>query len=175
MGSSEDSGPLGHPSSMSNDRTVSEPMSLGTETDGPSPGITIDVPKRPRLPKRSTTRGDSTKRLGEALRLARAREEQETLLGDNEEADDDGCYPPRKSDEPRAPNPHSTLPIYTTIHKIRRLVIASIGMLGLSSCSDKEWEADAVRRRPIFSRTTQVPAHERRRHQAFGRTSIRPG
>ena len=44
-----------------------------------------------------------------------------------EAQDDDGCYPPRRQDEPRVPNPHASLPIYTTIHKIRRLIIASIG------------------------------------------------
>ncbi len=82
---------------------------------------------RPGLPTRNTFKGNSTKNMQEALRLARRREEQETLLGEHEEADDDGCYPPRKNDDPRAPNPHSELPVYTTIHKIRRLVIASIG------------------------------------------------
>ncbi len=30
----------------------------------------------------------------------------DALLGEEEEADDDGCYPPRINDEPRAPNPH---------------------------------------------------------------------
>ncbi|EMD00057.1 hypothetical protein BAUCODRAFT_41421, partial [Baudoinia panamericana UAMH 10762] len=69
---------------------------------------------------------ESSKSISEAIRLARSREEQETLLGDEEQADDDGCYPPRKTDAPRTPNPHSSLPVYTTIHKIRRLIIASI-------------------------------------------------
>ncbi|KAK3706807.1 hypothetical protein LTR37_012486 [Vermiconidia calcicola] len=88
--------------------------------------IRLEAPKRPELLKRHTTRGESTKSVSEALRLARSREEQETLLGEGEEADDDGCYPPRESEEPRAPNPHQSLPVYATIHKIRRLVIASI-------------------------------------------------
>lgn len=66
--------------------------------------------------------------------MERSREEQEALLGSDEEADDDGCYPPRVSDEPRAPNPHATLPVYATIHKIRRLVIASIGRHPNSRC-----------------------------------------
>ena len=65
--------------------------------------------------------------MSEAMRIARSREEQEELLDDEEQADDDGCYPPRKNDDPRAPNPHGWLPVYTTIHKIRRLVVASIG------------------------------------------------
>ncbi|KAK5125212.1 hypothetical protein LTR85_000888 [Meristemomyces frigidus] len=97
------------------------------QTDGANSGhITMEEPHRPQLFKRGTMRGESTKSISEALRLARSREEQETLLADEEQADDDGCYPPRKNDEPRVPNPHSWLPIYTTIHKIRRLVIASI-------------------------------------------------
>lgn len=89
--------------------------------------IRMESPVRPRLPKRNTNRGASTKSISEALRMARAREEQETLLGEHEEADDDGCYPPRKNSDPTVPNPHAELPVYTTIHKIRRLVIASIG------------------------------------------------
>ena len=105
-------------------------MPSSFESDGTaSPGhITIEPP-RPLLFKRNTVRGESTKSISEALRLARSREEQETLLGEGEEADDDGCYPPRKDDNPRAPNPHSQLPVYTTIHRIRRLVIAAIGTL----------------------------------------------
>ena len=84
-------------------------------------------PERPPLFKRNTMRNQSTKSLGEALRLARTREEQETLLGEEEMADDDGCYPPRMNDEPRAENPHRQLPVYTAIHRIRRLIMASIG------------------------------------------------
>ena len=80
--------------------------------------------------KRHSARNESRKSVSEALRLARSREEQDTLLGADEQADDDGCYPPRITDEPRVPNPHRFLPVYTTIHKIRRLVIASIGKLG---------------------------------------------
>jgi hypothetical protein len=89
----------------------------------------IKPPPRPSLPKRGTAaRGTASSRnITEAMRLARSREEQETLLGDEEQADDDGCYPPRQNDDPRKPNPHSALPVYTTIHKIRRLVLAAIG------------------------------------------------
>ena len=93
---------------------------------GNSGHIRLEAPKRPDLYSRNTLRGQSSKSVSEALRLARSREEQETLLGADEEADDDGCYPPRIDDQPRRPNPHSNLPIYATIHKIRRLVIASI-------------------------------------------------
>ncbi|KAF2857808.1 receptor-activated Ca2+-permeable cation channel [Piedraia hortae CBS 480.64] len=88
--------------------------------------IQIESPARPRLFQRHTMRADATRSLSEALRQAKRREEQETLLGEGEGADDDGCYPPRTSNAPRAPNPHRDLPIYLTIHKIRRLVLASI-------------------------------------------------
>lgn len=91
--------------------------------------IALSEPERPSLPGRLSKglRGESHRSISEAMRLARSREEQETLLDDEEQADDDGCYPPRKNDDPRAPNPHGWLPVYTTIHKIRRLVVASIG------------------------------------------------
>lgn len=96
-----------------------------------SPGqrVAYTEPERPSLPARLAAglRGESHRSMNEAMRLARSREEQETLLNDEEQADDDGCYPPRKNDDPRAPNPHGRLPVYTTIHKIRRLVVASIG------------------------------------------------
>lgn len=96
-----------------------------------SPGqrVAYTEPERPSLPARLAAglRGASHRSMNEAMRLARSREEQETLLDDAEQADDDGCYPPRKNDDPRAPNPHGRLPVYTTIHKIRRLVVASIG------------------------------------------------
>ncbi|SMR60454.1 unnamed protein product [Zymoseptoria tritici ST99CH_1A5] len=81
---------------------------------------------RPAMLTRKSLRGASTKSISEALRAARSREEQDTLLGDGVEADDDGCYPPRKNDDPRIPNPHRALPVYNTTHKIRRLIIASI-------------------------------------------------
>nr|POE96930.1 calcium channel yvc1 [Quercus suber] len=99
---------------------------LGSEADHEGGNITIAEPTRPRLPKRNTLRGESSKSVSEALRLARAREEQETLLGEDEEADDDGCYPPRQDDHGRMHNPHKMLPVYTTIHKIRRLILATI-------------------------------------------------
>lgn len=93
-------------------------------TPSASPGRT-----RPGLPSRDTLRGQSNRSISDAMRLARSREEQETLLGDEEQADDDGCFPPRENDDPWVPNPHAKLPVYTTIHRIRRLVIASIGQL----------------------------------------------
>lgn len=95
----------------------------------PNQSITLTEPVRPAFPARlrASARGESHRSISEAMRLARSREEQEELLDDEEQADDDGCYPPRKNDDPRAPNPHGWLPVYTTIHKIRRLIVASIG------------------------------------------------
>lgn len=95
----------------------------------PHQSITYNEPVRPAFPARlrASARGESHRSMSEAMRIARSREEQEELLDDEEQADDDGCYPPRKNDDPRAPNPHGWLPVYTTIHKIRRLVVASIG------------------------------------------------
>lgn len=60
---------------------------------------------------------ESSRSITEALRQARAREEQETLLGDDEQADDDGCYPPRRDDRPFVENPHAGLPVYMTIQR----------------------------------------------------------
>lgn len=130
MESSPAVSPAGRPMIFEYGRQVSDPATLDSEADGANSGhIQMAAePRRPHLFKRNTMRGESTKSISEALRLARSREEQETLLGEEEQADDDGCYPPRKNDDPRTPNPHQHLPIYTTIHKIRRLIIASIGM-----------------------------------------------
>jgi hypothetical protein len=102
--------------------------STGASTP-PRQHIALTEPTRPALPARltATARGESHRSMSDALRLARSRQEQEELLDDEEQADDDGCYPPRKNDDPRVPNPHGWLPVYTSIHKIRRLIVASIG------------------------------------------------
>ncbi|THX33612.1 receptor-activated Ca2+-permeable cation channel [Aureobasidium pullulans] len=93
--------------------------------------ITMTTPSpeqfRPSLPDRFSAREQSSRSISEAVRLAMSREEQQQLLDDDDEpADDDGCYPPRKDSIPWQPNPHRQLPVYTTIHRIRRLVIACI-------------------------------------------------
>ena len=126
--------PLRRPPWLGEERRESSRSTLEPDESasayGASPGnghIQMEEPVRPQLPKRNTSRNQSTRSISEALRLARSREEQETLLGEEEQADDDGCFPPRQNSDPRAPNPHSALPVYTTIHKIRRLIIASIG------------------------------------------------
>lgn len=54
--------------------------------------------------------------ISQALRAVRSREEQETLLGDDGEADDEGCVGLNSSTY-FTPNPHSKLPVYRTIHR----------------------------------------------------------
>ncbi|KAF2815051.1 uncharacterized protein BDZ99DRAFT_566953 [Mytilinidion resinicola] len=75
------------------------------------------------------THTSSHRSLSEALRAVRSREEQETLLGDGDEeiADPDGCL--RAYAGPQqvfVPDPHAGLPVYVSIHRIRRIVLASI-------------------------------------------------
>lgn len=113
-------------------RQYSDPPTIRVDDSdaGNSGHIRLDEPTRPSMFQRNTFRGQSSKSVSEALRQERSRQEQETLLGAEEQADDDGCYPPRISDAPRKPNPHKSLPVYATIHKIRRLVIATIGESG---------------------------------------------
>lgn len=68
--------------------------------------------------------------LSDALRLVRSREEQETLLGDDEVADPDGCL--REDGGRTGPrevftqDPHKDLRVYYTIQRIRRIVLATI-------------------------------------------------
>ncbi|KAF2869069.1 hypothetical protein BDV95DRAFT_499296 [Massariosphaeria phaeospora] len=69
--------------------------------------------------------------LSEALRFVRSREDQETLLSvDDVDARSDGCL--REDGEGAGPrelffaDPHSNLGVYVTIHRIRRLVLATI-------------------------------------------------
>ena len=114
-----------HESSAHADAITDSPGALTP----PRQHIALTEPLRPALPARltATARGESHRSMSEALRLARSRQEQEELLDDEEQADDDGCYPPRKNDDPRVPNPHGWLPVYTSIHKVRRLIVASIG------------------------------------------------
>ncbi|PNS21292.1 Calcium channel YVC1 [Sphaceloma murrayae] len=100
--------------------------SRGSRTRFGSNHVTMSTPNRGTLRRPNPEREQSSRSISEAMRMLRSSEEQETLLGDDELADDDGCFPPRKNDDPHAENPHANLPVYTTIHRIRRLVIASI-------------------------------------------------
>ncbi|KAF2760801.1 hypothetical protein EJ05DRAFT_461371 [Pseudovirgaria hyperparasitica] len=63
--------------------------------------------------------------LSDALRLMRTREEQDNLLGDDERVDTEEGHV-QGPEQIFCPNPHAELPVYTTLHRIRRLVMASI-------------------------------------------------
>lgn len=144
-------------------RAPTEPVETPNSDNNASPGhIHMTEPERPQLFKRNTFRGESHRSLRDAVRLERSREEQETLLGDTEQADDDGCYPPRKNDDPRIPNPHAWLPVYTTIHKVRRLVLASIGASLLRRPGARSPMTDEASRAPQMTRiawsSSRVPA-----------------
>jgi hypothetical protein len=73
---------------------------------------------------------ESQRTLSDALRAARSREEQETLMPDDDHAGSDGCFNGAgQAIGPReifAPYPHSQLQVYYNIHRIRRLVLAVI-------------------------------------------------
>lgn len=82
----------------------------------------------------SPLRRDSLRSFSFAIRAAKAREEQEALLRDQEEEEDPepGEFFPIHGrtwthNGPRAPNPHAHLPVYRTIHLIRKEVLACIG------------------------------------------------
>lgn len=73
---------------------------------------------------------ESQRTLSDALRAAKSREEQETLLPSDEHAGSDGCFngagEPVGPREQFAPYPHSALQVYYNIHRIRRLILAVI-------------------------------------------------
>lgn len=69
------------------------------------------------MPLRPTTSRNSS-RLSAALASLRAQEEQETLLGDDEErVDGDGGVTGNPDEEIFASDPHKDLPVYRTIHR----------------------------------------------------------
>jgi len=80
--------PAARPTFLEDARINSDPARSESDYDGASPGahITVEAPPRPALSRRTTVRGESVKSISEALRLARSREEQETLLGEHEQA-----------------------------------------------------------------------------------------
>ncbi|KAH8724652.1 hypothetical protein GQ44DRAFT_708546 [Phaeosphaeriaceae sp. PMI808] len=73
---------------------------------------------------------DSQRTLSDALRAAKSREEQETLLPDDAHAGSDGCFngagEPVGPQEVFAPYPHHGLQVYYNVHRIRRLILAVI-------------------------------------------------
>ncbi|KAH7394131.1 hypothetical protein DE146DRAFT_660829 [Phaeosphaeria sp. MPI-PUGE-AT-0046c] len=119
------------------------------QSDGSHDSATIhsngdDVsPKRRPSPSRKSSRHiefrkylkrphleESQRTLSDALRAAKSREEQETLLPDDEPAGSDGCFngagEPVGPREQFAPYTHSALQVYYNIHRIRRLILAVI-------------------------------------------------
>ncbi|KIW02915.1 hypothetical protein, variant 1 [Verruconis gallopava] len=70
-------------------------------------------------------RPDAHRTISDVLRQVREREEQENLLGDDENAnaDHEGCL---NLTESFVQNPYQQLPVYRNIHRIRRLMLASI-------------------------------------------------
>jgi hypothetical protein len=70
--------------------------------------------KRPHLMETQRT-------LSDALRSAKSREEQETLLPDEDYAGSDGCFDgqgdPMASRTAAAPDPHNNLKVYFNIHR----------------------------------------------------------
>jgi hypothetical protein len=118
------------PQQIPSPTSAPSPRSAPVEIDGKGNGQAtanrstghITIPRhlahRPHL---SEHRTESHRSLSEALRQQRSREEQETLLGDDEIADPDGCL---REDGgiggPRAifcPDPHAGLGVYVTIHR----------------------------------------------------------
>ncbi|KAF1946427.1 hypothetical protein EJ02DRAFT_367123 [Clathrospora elynae] len=100
-------------------------------------------PKRRPSPSRKTSRHiefrkylkrphliENQRTLSDALRSAKSREEQETLLPDDDQAGADGCFngqgEPMESRTAFAPEPHDNLKVYYNIHRIRRLILAVI-------------------------------------------------
>jgi hypothetical protein len=63
---------------------------------------------------RSMSRPEAHRTISQALRIAREREEQETLLGDEENIAPDSTLTRAHSYHE---NPHADLPVYKTIHR----------------------------------------------------------
>lgn len=63
---------------------------------------------------RSRSRPEAHRSISEALRIAREREEQETLMGDDENIEPESCLTRAHSFHD---NPHADLPVYKTIHR----------------------------------------------------------
>lgn len=75
---------------------------------------------------------DLHRTISDALRAVRTREEQETLLGDDEDADDEGCVGLNNAIH-FTTNPHASLPVYKTIHRYVGIPFWSCPRKGVSS------------------------------------------
>lgn len=60
------------------------------------------------------SRPEAHRSISQALRIAREREEQETLMGDDENGEPESCLTRAHSFHD---NPHANLPVYKTIHR----------------------------------------------------------
>lgn len=114
---------------LSSDRSGESYESTAVQSNGgdispkrrPSPSRTTSAHvefrkylKRPHL-------SESQRTLSDALRAAKSREEQETLLPDDDHAGSDGCFngagEPVGQREAFAPYPHYNLQVYYNIHR----------------------------------------------------------
>ena len=72
------------------------------------------------------SRPEAHRTISQALRIAREREEQETLMGDDENAEPESCLTRAHSFHD---NPHANLLVYKTIHRcVGAVAIPSVDM-----------------------------------------------
>lgn len=120
--------------------------------------------KRPHLTETQRT-------LSDALRSAKSREEQETLLPDEDYAGSDGCFNGRG--EPMAsrtvftPDPHTVSRVYFNIHRYVCISIRFLGRIELT-WSQHTTTPPGRDRRSIYNRSTAGTSHERAYCQAAG-------
>ena len=79
----------------------------------------------PLLP--SSLRRQSTLGFSTSYQLGNGRHGQVAQLESGQEIEPDGCFPPHGVSQPCPANPFRDLPVYRTLHKIRKEVIAAIG------------------------------------------------
>ncbi|ORY06014.1 hypothetical protein BCR34DRAFT_41291 [Clohesyomyces aquaticus] len=107
----------GRDSSLSPKRLSPSPSKSPSLIKSPSSSKHIRIPDHLQRPHLNA----SHRSLSDALRAVRSREEQETLLGDDEAADPDGCL--REDGLRGGPreifcrDPHQHLPVYYSIHR----------------------------------------------------------
>lgn len=111
--------------------------------------------KRPRITENQRT-------LSDALRSARSREEQETLLPDDDHAGSDGCFngagEPVGVRELFAPYPHANLTVYYNIH--RCVHDRSLGAIQVLTRHQDTKTGSGGDRRSVYSRAIERAANE---------------